>query len=118
MCNHAGLQPRNTHSGAVSSPGPADGQPLDAALEVRSQVGRLARVGDAGRAGQYFLEQRAHLDSGEVSAQAEVRAVTEHQVGVGVTADVKAVRVGEDCLVAVGRGEGDDYLVSCADALP
>ncbi len=31
--------------------GPADRQPLDAALEVRSQVGRLARIGERGRAG-------------------------------------------------------------------
>jgi len=40
--------------------------------------------------------------AGEVSAQAEMRAVTEHQVGVGVAADVKAVGGGEDGFVAVG----------------
>jgi hypothetical protein len=31
-----------------------------------------------------------------------MRAVAEHQVGVGVTANVKAAGIGEDGLVAVG----------------
>jgi hypothetical protein len=58
--------------------GPADWQPFDAALEIRSQVGRLARVSEGRRAGEDFTEERAHLDAGEVGAQAEVRAVAEH----------------------------------------
>src|SRR5215813_2479922 len=91
--------------GAAGSCGPGDGQPLDAALEVRSQVGGLARVTEGGRAGQHLIEQRAHLGAGKVSAQAEVGAVTEHQVGIGVAANVKAAGCGEDGFVAVGRDE-------------
>jgi hypothetical protein len=63
--------------------GPADGQPLDAALEARPQARGLARVPERGRAGQDRLEQRAHLGAGEMSVQAEVRAVAEGQVGLG-----------------------------------
>ena len=85
--------------------GPADWQPFDAALEVRSQVSRLARVSEGGRAGQGLTEQRAHLDPGQVGAQAEVWAVAEHQVGVRAAPDVKPVGVGEDGFVAVGRDE-------------
>src|SRR5215469_14359649 len=97
---------------------PGDRQPFDTALEVRAQERRLARVAERGRAGQHLIEQRAHLGAGEMGSQAEVRAVTEHQVGIRVAADVKTVRASEDGLVAVGRGERDDYLVSFADALP
>jgi hypothetical protein len=46
--------------------GPSDGQPLDASLEVRPQVGRLARVSERRRAGDHLAEQRAQLGAGQV----------------------------------------------------
>ena len=85
--------------------GPADRQPLDAALEVRSQVGRLARIGERGRAGQDLFEERAYLYAGKVGAETEVRTVAEHQVRIRMAADVEAVGVGEDSFVAISRGE-------------
>ena len=53
-----------------------------------------------------------------MGAQAEVRAVTEHQVRVGLAADVEPVRVAEDGLVPVGRGERDHDLVPRPNGLP
>jgi hypothetical protein len=52
-----------------------------------------------------------------VRAQAEVRAVTEHQVRVRVAADVESARICEYFGVTVGRGKGDDHLVPGPDGL-
>ena len=51
-------------------------------------------------------EQQPQLEAGQVGPDAEVGALPERQVRVGVAADVEAERVVEHRLVAVGRRVG------------
>src|SRR5579863_4058807 len=69
--------------------GPGDREALDAALEVGAQERGCAGVAEGGGAGKHLLEQGAHLGAGQVGAKAKVRAVAEHQVRVGLAADVE-----------------------------
>src|SRR6202011_2978635 len=66
-------------------------------------------------------DQRAdsdlRLQPRQRSSQAEVDATAERQVGVGLTAQVEALRVAELCLVTVGRAEQGDEHVSGFDLL-
>ena len=59
-------------------------------------MGRRPGRFEPGRAGQHLGEQGAHLGAGQVSAEAEVRSVPEHQVRVGLAADVEPPGIGED----------------------
>src|SRR5215469_209111 len=46
-----------------------------------------------------------------------MRAMAEHKVVVGLTADVELNWLCEGSFVSVGRGEGDNYLLSFLNAL-
>src|SRR5215472_8526404 len=46
-----------------------------------------------------------------------MRAMAEHNVIVGLTADVEPTGLCEGRFVSVGRGEGDDYLPAFLNAL-
>ena len=57
-------------------------------------------------------EEQAQLEAGQVGADAEVGALPEGEVRVGVAADVEAERVVEHGLVAVGRRVGEHHPVA------
>ncbi|MFT3801018.1 MAG: hypothetical protein QM766_07340 [Burkholderiaceae bacterium] len=70
---------------------------------------------DVRQARQQFGEEHAGFEPGQVGAQAEVSAVAERQMPVGLAGDVELVGTLEHRLVAVGRGEADQDLVAGAD---
>ena len=70
------------------------------------EAGFVDRIGfgqsDAFEAAQQGGEDDFHIQSGEVVAEAEMRAAAEGQMAVRAADDIKAVGVGELCRIAVG----------------
>ncbi len=54
---------------------------------------------------QQSFERNPRLQTGQWSTQAEVNAIAKAQVTIGSALDIKAVGVGELCLIEIGRGE-------------
>ena len=77
----------------------------------------LRRTGQLERrhSAEHLFERDPDLQAGQVGAQAEVDAVPERQVRVGIAAEGEAVRVGEAPLVAVGRALPHHHLLSRRD---
>ena len=74
---------------------------------------------DVGQAGQELAEHHRQLPTGEVGAQAEVRArAAEADVGVRVAADVERLGVVELARVAVGRAVEQHDLVALVEVVP
>src|SRR5262245_3265138 len=64
-----------------------------------------------------LLEGDARLEAGERGAEAEVHAAAEGEVLARVAAQVEAVGVREDALVAVRRADQQQHLVALPDLL-
>src|SRR5436190_16943607 len=95
-----------------------DRHPLDAVEEVRAQPLDRPRELDLANPRNELLERDLDLEPGQVGAEAEVDAAgAEGHVQVRVAADVEAVGVVEDLLVAVPGGEPGGDLVALADRL-
>src|SRR5262245_4290996 len=78
------------------------GQPLDAVEEVRPEAIRGAGRLEAVEVRDHLLEPDSYLQTGEVGAQAEVRAAEpEREMPVGGARHVEAIGVGEAALVEV-----------------
>ena len=88
-------------------------------LEAADEGGRhefgLTGEFDRGDPRYQFGEETVHLHAGQCGAQAEVHAVAEGQVLVGIATDVEAHRIGEDVLVAVGRDIAQQYRLALGD---
>src|SRR5260370_21019668 len=102
-------------SKASALQGVANGQVLEAADEGGG--GPLGPAGelDGFQAGQELGEQGAGLHPGQGGAEAVVDAEPEREVLVGVAAGVEAERVGEDLLVAVAGGIGQQHRLTLLD---
>ena len=84
--------------------------------EVRPQPPRPHHQLDVVDLADQRAEQALELELREVPAEAEVRsAAAEPDMRVGLASDVEDIRVGEDRLVAVGRGVVDDDLLALLD---
>ena len=108
-CEHCALQGRNRRE--------LGREVVDAVHEAGAQPGRGTAGLDVGQAREQFGEQRPGIQPREVGAEAEVGAVAEGQVRVGIAGDVEAVRVDEHGLVPVGGRVVDLYLVVLGDVL-
>src|ERR1700677_2918151 len=94
----------------------SQGQVADARMTVaarplhgRGKRVRVDRVKD-------LFERHANLETGQVRAEAEVRAVTEGKVRVGLTPQEEGVRLVEAPRVPVRRTLPHHHLLSGADA--
>ncbi len=74
---------------------------LETADERGCDVLRISGEFDGSKPGQQFGEEAAHLQSCQCSTEAEVNAVAEGDVLVGISSDVEPERVVEHILVAV-----------------
>ena len=87
-------------------------------MSVRSRTSPAGTASCEGReAAQQSLEAGAHLDAGQLLAEALVDAVAEGQVTAGLAVDVQGVGVLEALRVAVGGQQRDDDGRSLADRL-
>ena len=92
---------------------------LHAGDEVRAQPVDGPDELHVGDAGEQFLEEHLQLQSGELGAEAQVRAVAaERDVVVRRAPDVEAVGLGELGVVVVRRHEPHHHFVARADPTP
>ena len=64
--------------------------------------GPVIGAGETGKSREHLLQGDARLKSGEGSSETKVDAVPERHVSLGVSRDVKHIRVGKPSVVAVG----------------
>src|SRR5262245_34441213 len=72
---------------------------------------------ERGIAREELLEHHAHLQAGQVRAQAVVDALSEAEMEVRIAPDVEAERLREDALVAVRRHFPERELLAGPDLL-
>ena len=68
--------------------------------------------------GEDLFERHTDFEAGQVRAEAEVRAVTEGQVWVGLTLQDERIRFVEASRIPIGRSFPHHHLLSGTDALP
>src|SRR5215218_8012780 len=80
-------------------------------------LGRIARQTEIAEAAQKRAEGDLALHPGQRRADAEVRAVPEAEMGVGMAPNLKPLRIGKLRRVAIGRGEHAHDLLARLDRL-
>src|SRR5258708_24853795 len=92
-----------------------DRHAFDAVDEVRPQPGWWSSQLNVREPPEQLLEHHSDFLARKARTEAEVFAEPERQVFVGRAADVEAVRLGKDVLVAIGRWIPHQHMLAGAD---